>query len=77
MLEADEAFKVAKSKENGGAMVAAATLRAKLNGLLVDKKEIRTGPLDGLDHEQLKALDAAIAALAGSPAATSISSTRH
>jgi phage terminase small subunit len=37
MEEADEAFRVAKSKGNGGAMVAAATLRAKLNGLLKDR----------------------------------------
>lgn len=45
MNEAAEAFSVAKEKENGGAMVAAVQLRARLNGLLVDRKEIRTGAL--------------------------------
>jgi phage terminase small subunit len=65
MQEAAEAFLVAKGKENGGAMVAAVNLRAKLNGLLVDRSEIRTGPLDGIEHAELKALNAAIAAVAG------------
>lgn len=45
MQEAEEAFRVAKSKENGGAMVAAATLRAKLNGLLREKVE-HSGEVD-------------------------------
>lgn len=40
MQEAAEAFSVARDKENGGAMVAAVQLRAKLNGLLVDKVKI-------------------------------------
>lgn len=53
MREAEEAFAVAKAKENGGAMVAAVQLRAKLNGLLVEKKEIRTGPLDDASTEML------------------------
>jgi len=44
MLEADEAYKVAKGKENGGAMVAAVQLRAKLNGLLIEKREDVTDP---------------------------------
>jgi hypothetical protein len=60
MREAEEAFLIAKGKENGGAMVAAATLRAKLMGLLVDKKEIRTGALDELSAEER---DAAINAI--------------
>ena len=45
MLEAADAFRVAKAKENGGAMVAAVQLRAKLNGLLVEKREDVTTPL--------------------------------
>lgn len=53
MEEAEQAFSVAKSKENGGAMVAAVTLRAKLNGLLVDKKEIRTGVIEEMSEEAL------------------------
>jgi phage terminase small subunit len=47
MEEAEEAFKVAKDKGNGGAMVAAATLRAKLNGLLKDRVDANvTGSVD-------------------------------
>jgi phage terminase small subunit len=53
MLEAEEAMKVAKIKENGGAMVAAVQLRAKLNGLLVDRKEVRTGPLESMPDDAL------------------------
>lgn len=45
MLEAAEAFNVARDKEQGGAMVAAVQLRAKLNGLLVEKREDVTDPL--------------------------------
>lgn len=56
MAEAAEALKVARNKENGGAMVAAITLRAKLSGLLIEKKEVRTGPLDGLPPDEAKAL---------------------
>lgn len=63
MQEAAEAFEVAKAKDNGGAMVAAATLRAKLNGLLVDRKEVRTGPLDGMDFESVQAMHDAIDAI--------------
>lgn len=45
MLEAEDAFLIAKRKEQGGAMVAAVQLRAKLNGLLVDKREDVTDPM--------------------------------
>lgn len=78
MLEAREAFDVAKLKENGGAMVAAATLRAKLNGLLVDRSEVRTGPLDAMEHDELKTLGIALAEIKAEIAVTGIpSSTRH
>lgn len=53
MSEAGEAFTVAKTAGNGGAMVAAVQLRAKLNGLLIERKEIRTGPLDDASTEML------------------------
>lgn len=46
MLEAADAFAVSKAKEQGGAMVAAVQLRAKLNGLLVDRSEVKHGPID-------------------------------
>lgn len=65
MLEAEEAFQVAKGKENGGAMVAAATLRAKLNGLLVEKKEVRHGSLQDVPDDQLDRLIAQKAKEAG------------
>lgn len=65
MLEAEEAFQVAKNKENGGAMVAAATLRAKLNGLLVEKKEVRHGSLQDVPDDQLDRLIAQKAREAG------------
>lgn len=65
MKEAEEAFKVSKDKEQGGAMVAAVQLRAKLNGLLVDKKEIRTGSIEELPDEALTRLIQRKAAEAG------------
>ncbi len=40
MQEAQEAFEVARSKENAAAMVSAVVLRAKLNGLMVDKVNV-------------------------------------
>jgi phage terminase small subunit len=48
MLEAEDAMKVAKSKEQGGAMVAAVQLRAKLNGLLVEKREVTINSIQEL-----------------------------
>jgi phage terminase small subunit len=53
MQETDEALRLALAKENPGAAVAAITLRSKLNGLLVDKKEIRTGPLGEKSEAEL------------------------
>lgn len=53
MKEAMEAYIVSKGKEQGGAMVAAVTLRAKLNGLLVDKKEIKHSRLDEMSEDEL------------------------
>ena len=46
MLEAADAFAVSKAKEQGGAMVAAVQLRAKLNGLLIDRAEIKHSPVE-------------------------------
>ena len=40
MAEAAQAFLVSAGKENGGAMVAAVTLKAKLQGLLIERKVI-------------------------------------
>jgi len=63
MREAAEAFEVSRAKENGGAMVAAATLRAKLNGMLIDRKEVRTGPLDGMDFDTMLSMQETIDAI--------------
>ncbi len=60
MLEAADSFRVAKAKENGGAMVAAVQLRAKLNGLLVEKREDVTDPfkkaIAGMSAEKAQAM---------------------
>jgi phage terminase small subunit len=53
MTEAEEAFKVAKLKENGGAMVAAVQLRAKLNGLLVERREVTVNSIQELKDTAL------------------------
>lgn len=71
MCEAEDAFKVAKERGNGGAMVAAVTLRSKLNGLLVDRKEVKYGAMDDLPVDELEAMNAAIDAIrvaSGTPA---------
>lgn len=79
MKEAMEAYEVAKDRGNGGAMVAATTLRAKLYGLLVERKEVRTGPLDDLGYDELKRLNDAIGAAGKTdePSALDAGSTRH
>ena len=48
MDEAMDAFLVSKSARQGGSMVAAAQLRAKLNGLITDKKEIAVSQLGNM-----------------------------
>lgn len=50
MLEAQEAFLVAKGKENGGAMVAAVMLRSKLNGLLVDRVKVDANVIGAVSY---------------------------
>ena len=65
MDEAAEAMKFAVECGNPGALVAAITLRAKISGLLIDKKEIKVGPLDKLSHDDLRALTAAFSTYDG------------
>ena len=60
MNEAHEALEVCRNKEQGGAMVQAVTLKAKLNNLLVERKEIRIGALDNLEHDDTQAIADAI-----------------
>lgn len=71
MREADEALQVAKLKENGGAMVAAVQLRAKLNGLLIERREVRHGEIEDRDDASLDRMIASAATEAG------LSVTKH
>jgi hypothetical protein len=65
MKEAAEALEMARETRQSGAMVAAVQLRAKLNALLIDRKEIAVTQLDGFDpSEKLMMLDQLQAALA-------------
>lgn len=63
MSEADRAIALSEFKENPGAMVNAITLRAKLNGLLVERREVKTGPMDGAPVSELLAMQQAIDAI--------------
>lgn len=65
MLEAQEAFEVSKGKEQGGAMVAAVQLRSKLNGLLVERKEITISIIEKMSDADLTAFISAKAKEAG------------
>jgi hypothetical protein len=65
--------------QNLNAANRALELIGKEFGMFIDRKEIRTGALDGLEHSQLKAINDAIEALSepGSFDATGTGSTRH
>lgn len=39
--QAEDAYQVAKKKGNGAAMTAAATLKSKLSGLMIDRSEVK------------------------------------
>jgi phage terminase small subunit len=56
MAEAAEAYRVSMAKDNGSAMVSAVALRAKLNGLLVDRQAITVSDVSKLDDAALDAL---------------------
>ncbi len=62
MTEAQEGMQLARSLENPSAFVSAVTLRSKLNGLLVDRHMAVPHILDGLTHEEVRALHDALAA---------------
>lgn len=66
-------------KQNLGAANKALELIGKEFAMFVDRKEVRTGPLDGLEHEELKALNDAIEAIteSGRVVAAGAGSTRH
>jgi len=54
--EADDAIEFARQMEQPGAVVSAATLKAKLLGHLVERKEVRSGHLEETDTAELLAL---------------------
>jgi phage terminase small subunit len=66
-------------KQNLAAANKALELIGKELAMFIDRSEVRTGPLDGIEHEELKAIRDAIGSLAtaGGPVPTSPSSTRH
>ena len=51
MEEGLAAFKLGQATQQVGAMVAAATLRAKLMGLLVEKREVKVTSFDNFDAQ--------------------------
>jgi hypothetical protein len=65
MAEADQALCIAREKENAAAMIGAVTLRAKLHGLLVEKREVTVTQVQQLDDASLDALIALKMAEAG------------
>jgi hypothetical protein len=63
MAEAAEALAVSKEKQNGGAMVAAVALRAKLSGLIIEKRQNVPNPFEEVPIQELEAMDAALTAI--------------
>ena len=51
------------AKENGGAMVSAVTLRSKLMGLIIEKRQSVPNPFDDVPIAELEAADAAMTAI--------------
>ena len=76
MAEAAEAMALCRETRQSGAFVSAVQLRAKLCGLLVEKREIKLGPLDKVPADELKALEDALTALGSAVGASSGSEGR-
>lgn len=76
MAEAQEAFQVGKKTNSGNAMVAAVVLRAKLNGLMIERKEVTITEVQKLDDDALDRLIALKAVEAGVAMAEQ-GATRH
>jgi phage terminase small subunit len=70
---------IGQYKQNLAAATKALELIGKEFKMFVERKEVLTGPLDSLEHEELKAIKDAISAIteAGIAFTPSISSTRH
>ena len=65
MEEALRAFDLAMNTQQPGAAVAAATLRSKLHGLLIERKEIQVTKMDGMGaNDKQMVMEAARAELA-------------
>jgi hypothetical protein len=64
---ADDAFACARAFEQAGAMVAAAHLKAKIAGLIVNKHEIKRSPLDALSPDAVRVLERALSTAVGVP----------
>lgn len=77
MAEAKEAYDVSASKGNGAGMVAATQLRAKLNGLIVDKAEVKTSVIDELSDEDSLAVLNALTAISKARQLTLIGATHR
>ena len=77
LAEADSHIELARDEGQASAAVAATTLKAKLVGLLVEKKEIsHKGPLDTQDMAELEAIrDEANRRLAAAKAADDLTGT--
>ena len=56
MKEADIAYEAAHALGQTSTMVSAATLKAKLAGHLIERKEVRSGPLEDADISELTRL---------------------
>lgn len=56
MKEAEDALEMARDTRQSGAMVAAVQLRAKLNALLIDRKEVMVTKMDGMSPSEKMAL---------------------
>lgn len=63
MAEAADALQVSRDRANGGAMVSAVTLRAKLMGLIIEKRMDVPNPFAGVPIAELEAADAALSAI--------------
>ena len=56
----NEGNPVGEYKQNLGAVNKALELVGKELGMFIDRSEVRTGPLDSMEHEELKAMQDAI-----------------
>ena len=77
MAEAKQAYDVSLSKGNGPGMVAATQLRAKLNGLIVEKSEVKTSVIDQLSDEDSLAVLNALTAISKARQLTLIDGTHR